>query len=583
MKAKKILYLVIIALATTSCSDFFELDSDHVAFTNHKHINEPGDSIYSLTGILQKLQTLGDRTVLLGEVRGDLVTVTDAASSDLRQLATFSVSDDNAYNNPRDYHAVINNCNFYIAKADTSLKDSRGNSIFMREYAAVKAIRAWTYLQLALNYGRIPFVTVPVLTKDEAEKNYPMADIKTVCDYFISDLQPLANVERPGLGTIGSVDSRFLYFPINLLLGELNLWAGNYKEAALAYYRYIATANGGNSYYPVKAQYVHWNNSNWNMVISRGNYAGSFANETWTSDRDLITMIPGDSLILQGNYSQLRNIFNSTSANNGKVSLTPSVALQTLSEAQSNNVISTDKDHTTLYAPTKLDNNMSGDLRLQAVWSHYSNGRNGENNDYQYIWKFTTRNVHIYRRTMVYLRMAEALNRAGYPHFAYQILARGVNNQVINDEVLSHCTSEADSTFVRQFDFPSTSNSGYIVFDKNDMDANYNTIGIHSRGAGWACYDKNYQMPFDEALSGEALKQWQINKVEDMIVDEDALEGAFEGTRYYTLLRVALRRSDLGYLVNRIKARDGQGTSSISRDLLQPSNLFLHWNGKIGY
>ena len=90
-------------------------------------------------------------------------------------------------------------------------------------------------------------------------------------------------------------------------------------------------------------------------------------------------------------------------------------------------------------------------------------------------------------------------------------------------------------------------------------------------------------MPFDEALSGEALKQWQINKVEDMIVDEDALEGAFEGTRYYTLLRVALRRSDLGYLVNRIKARDGQGTSSISRDLLQPSNLFLHWNGKIGY
>ena len=91
------------------------------------------------------MQTIADRTILLGELRGDLVSVTDAADADLRNIANFNIGDDNKYNNPKDYYAIINNCNFYIAKADTTVKDNRGNSLFKREYAAIKAFRAWTY------------------------------------------------------------------------------------------------------------------------------------------------------------------------------------------------------------------------------------------------------------------------------------------------------------------------------------------------------------------------------------------------------------------------------------------------------
>lgn len=180
MKAKHIIYLIlgILTLGMSSCSDFFDQDSDHVTFADDKNINEPGDTIYSLTGILQQLQALGDRTVLLGEARGDLVSVTNAASSDLRDLANFNVGDDNKYNSPRDYYAVINNCNFYIAKCDTAVKDSRNNYIFMKEYAAVKAIRAWTYLQLAINYGHVPFVTEPIPTKEQSDATYPTQDIQ---------------------------------------------------------------------------------------------------------------------------------------------------------------------------------------------------------------------------------------------------------------------------------------------------------------------------------------------------------------------------------------------------------------------
>lgn len=582
---KKIIFIcaTLFTLATSSCSDMLEQDSTHVSFTDKKHFNEAGDSIYGLTGVMQKMQTIADRTILLGELRGDLVSVTDAADADLRNIANFNIGDDNKYNNPKDYYAIINNCNFYIAKADTTVKDNRGNSLFKREYAAIKAFRAWTYLQLAINYGKVALVTTPILTKDEADAQYPVKDIKEICDYFINDIKPLADVDRPGLGTIGTVDSRFLYFPIHLLLGELNLWTEHYEEAALEYYRYINTANGSNSYYPMKDQRVSWMNSSWTNIAITGGYSSAFIDETWRNDRDLITMIPGDSLPSQGNYSQLRNIYNSTSANGYQASVVPSTSLQTLSASQSNNIISSDRNHDIIYAPVGLSNNRSGDLRLQAVWNNFSYTSNGTTSNIQTIHKFATRNVHIYRRTMVYLRMAEALNRAGYPHFAYQILARGVNNDVISEYVLPYCTTDAEKAYVAQFNFPSTSNSGYIVFDIDNMDANYNTIGIHSRGSGWACYNQNYQMPNNESLSGDELKQWQMEKVEDMIVDEGALECAFEGTRYYDLLRVALRRNSPEYLANKIAARNGDNPSGVATDLTQMQNLFMHWNGKIGY
>ena len=110
------------------------------------------------------MQALADRSVLLGEVRGDLVDVNEYTSADLRDIALFELDDSaNVYNQPRDYYAVINNCNYYIARADTALKDNRNEKVFMREYAAAKTFRAWTYLQLVLAYGKVPFVTDPIL------------------------------------------------------------------------------------------------------------------------------------------------------------------------------------------------------------------------------------------------------------------------------------------------------------------------------------------------------------------------------------------------------------------------------------
>ena len=90
MKTKYLLFGGLVAASSllSACSDFFDQDSDHVIFADDYELNQSSDTIYSLTGIMSKMQALGDRTVLLGEVRGDLVDVTNSANADLRELDT---------------------------------------------------------------------------------------------------------------------------------------------------------------------------------------------------------------------------------------------------------------------------------------------------------------------------------------------------------------------------------------------------------------------------------------------------------------------------------------------------------------
>lgn len=626
-KVKYLICGICVICGMLSCSDFFDQQSDHIIFAEENHLGNAKDTIYSVTGILNKLQTIGDRTILLGEVRGDLVDLTNDANSDLRELANFTVSDDNRYNVPRDYYAVINNCNYFIEKVDTGMKNNRNEYLFMREYAAVKAIRAWTYLQLVLNYGKVPFVTDPILSKQDAEKNYPEYDLQAVCEYFINDLAPLTERwgnEYPRYGTIRNNDSRLFYFPLNIVLGDLNLWLASttgstatYREAAYRYYKYINERNGDNSAYPTGANYYAWETGTNSWDVSYGFSSSSLTSERYNTNSELITMIAGDSIPAEGNYSELRNLFRSRYDNNYHVSIIPSQNMFNLSESQKYCCVETNGT-TAYYAPDNLTEHRTGDLRLYQYysWGWQTNRTTGERTETSYILKYTedNQNIHIYRKYMIYLRLAEALNGAGFPRAAFQILSTGLNNE-IKDKYVYPYYSESDSIWLSRLDFDNeryeictalefASNTARTSTSQTGAYEPGNTIGIHTHGSGWTPLNEYYQLPGTVITDGdgdgdenpdepvviqkdtpEKTKELQ-EFVDKLLLDEDALELAFEGTRFYDIMRFAFRQTKITpeeFLAEKVAARNGVIDETLKTRLKNRNNWYLKWKGQIGF
>lgn len=215
-----------------------ETDSTTVGFEEDNRLDSPNDSLYSVLGILSQVQRLGDRYVLLGELRGDLMEATEDAKVDIQEISNFKVSSDNEYASFYDYYNIINNCNYAIAKMDTNIVFYE-DKVMIPEYAQIKVIRAWTYWQLALAAGKVSWIEEPVLSLEAALKEYPQKGLEDLAQLLIDDLTPYIGVRALDYGTIDNFDSRKMFLPVDMVLGDLYLFLGRYAEAATAYYRLI--------------------------------------------------------------------------------------------------------------------------------------------------------------------------------------------------------------------------------------------------------------------------------------------------------------------------------------------------------
>ena len=545
-------------LLLSSCSDILDTSSELVEFQEDNTLDHPTDSVYSVMGIVNRMQLIADRSVLLGEIRSDLVTPTEAASADLKRLAAFDFAEPNKYCQVSDYYAVINNCNYYLANVDTTLQ-RRGRTLFRYEYAAVKAFRAWTYLELVKNYGQVPLVTKPVMTEREAEEALTrrVATIKEVCDYFIADLTPYALVELPQYGEINSYTSTEFFIPMRALLGDLCLWAGRYQEAARWYHDYLND----------KERFITLNSSNrvrWTSVTDFQRPTDAYS----TQGNEVISRIPMEQRVFDGIVSDLLNVFSSTRENNYFFQVTPSAGMRQLSADQVYCMeYKTETTTDTVYVPRSgfTDNILVGDLRLSSNYKKTSQGGQDEYSEYstlrQTIGKHTANSITTYRRTMVYLRYAEALNRSGLPQSAFAVLKYGLcaeNNRTHIDSLEQVAAGDL------------------ITFDETAF-TRETVIGIHSIGSGDSECNAYYDMPQPSTplASRQDTIAYQIPLVEDRIVTEMALEGAFEGYRFYDLMRIALRRGDPSYLADPVSRRNGTSDPAVRALLMDTSNWYL--------
>lgn len=568
---------VIGVYVATSCSDMLETDSDRQSI--EPEISSKSDSIFYAFGILQALQQVADQYVFTGEMRGDLVRTTDYTDNNLRQLANFTATTANKYDSAYVYYRVINNCNYYVAHCDTTLKTG-STEVMMNEYVAMKAIRAWAYLQLVRTYGKVPFFTEPLTAISQINNNkFPEVGLDELVDALGPDLAQYSGTSVPtsvssgqsigstNFGESKTLTARLCYIPVDVILGDLYLEAGRYSEAATYYTNYLissktlsgdlAASKARNEIDMQDLPSDVIDNESWQY--SGTSWSSIFANNP---TQDIITYIPMAINSLQGVTTEVPEAF-------GFDYYAMSKAETQLDEIQimpSNSYLSLSENTDYYYWQKNSDGQKQryvngaklGDFRSGTILTK------GTGEDSTKIWmsKYDHGNIILYRVATVYLRLAEAFNRLGHPDAAFAILKEGLNDRVI-DTTTTYITDATRTMLTNTYPFFSEANKSIFSTstETSTTSASYNH-GIHQRGAG-VTFDGNFpgRSPYQlDTIVGIKLaeiaetygvsvgytKQDTINAVEDLLCDEYALEMAFEGNRFFDLCRLARHKNEAG-------------------------------------
>lgn len=179
---KNLRYCVVIfsALITLmflpSCKDFLNPDQD-LNVTQEQLMDDWYEYRSVAMGLYGLQQQLVEQLVVLGELRGDLLAVTPNADADLIEIYNFQASKNNKYSSPTNFYKLISACNSFLRVLksnhpellDTSRK-SDDLSNYDRLYGEVLCMRAWAYFNAVRIYGKVPVIHESLTSVEEIEQ-----------------------------------------------------------------------------------------------------------------------------------------------------------------------------------------------------------------------------------------------------------------------------------------------------------------------------------------------------------------------------------------------------------------------------
>ena len=509
-----------------SCSDFFESDLNSVAGIDGRKVQQERDAFYQMNGILQLMQQVGDGYVIAGELRGDLVSQTTNSTQELRDIEFFQADSANSYLNERRLYAIVNNCNYFIQSLDKDYMGEKADTLVSQ----AKCIRAWAYLNLALDYGEVKYYTEPILTAGNSQVSIVNYGLPQLLDVLIDDLLPYVPADGVAeqlpfttgqYSSINSYATQYLLIPVRWMMAELYMWKENFYEAAHMYYQLMRDRK-----LTVSAGYRNRWRNNLCEDVSIRNWANQFSTLNTTNQ---ISVIPFSNEFTDG-MTTLPDLFYHD------YRLCASSACRNIFEQQQ-------------YTINLTTVPVSGDLRGLGITNDYGSyvlraaDTGSEELTEAYITKYNklyasnANYVCLARSAKVYLRYAEAINRLGMHRMALATLKYGLNaNTLVNTNYIGKDTINS---------FPFT-DFGQV---NATIATTFNSNGpLHSRGSGDA--DMNAAYTIDTSTGIDSL-----TAVENLIMDEYVLECAFEGGRFHDLMRISQYRGSTQYLATQVAAK----------------------------
>lgn len=579
--------VVFLAAGVTGCKKMFDVKPEQTLDKDEVYQNVY-DADAAVLGLYGKFLSLAKQYVVLNELRADLMDVTMNVDDALKQINEHTVSEDNPYADPRPFFEIILNCNDILKNFDNMRADKKfKEDEYRQRYSDVAALRSWVYLQAGILYGNVPYITTPLATVDQVknEANFPRLDLRTLVDSLVkaTEAMPFKDPYPVGTSLVTTVDGyNTAKFFINkkCLLGDLYLWRSAFtgnpddcKKAAQNYKDVMETGGTDPDMYRVKYAEVtsnddvavgYWNDgritqydenrlidvntTGWRSIFARGQ--DTRYNQEW------IWMLYFDK-----GFQPANPFIDLFSNRGGSYLLKPSMAAISNWNSQ-----------------VQSDNNFPYDARGKLTYKYLD----GQPVITKYLYNYLSEDKlvpvnilekpgkwFLYRAAQLHLRYSEAANRDGRHRIAYALVHNGL-----------------------QYNFDSNPGGGTA----RDVTNNEQTFDAYPYNFDARMGDyPSYRAPWhrNAGVRGRAHLQSaalpagadSTLAIEDRIINESALELAFEGNRWQDLMRLAIRRNDPNFLAARVaskfeKAGNAGMAATVKGKLMNPANWFLPFKWK---
>ncbi len=575
---KYCLLVVLGATAFSSCKKTFDLLPQAQLDASQMYRNVY-DADAAIVGLYGKFTSLAERYIVLNELRGDMLEYTDNADEYLRQISTHSVTAENPYANPRPFYELIVNCND-VLKNFNSMHDAKKmkENEFQERYSDVLFLRSFLYLQLGIHYGTVPYVTDALATLDDVnnESKFPRLTFNVLLDSLINVSERATYKDEYASSstlavTVDGYPTQKWFVNKKVVLADLNLWKGNYVQAA-SYYRQVmetgtvGTVNG--SYYSMYK--VGWDSNgdiDHYITYSRAGDASTLVtNSQWRIMFELPTTTEG----FRREWVWAIPFDNKFKPENPFVKLFSNIGGSYLVKPSKNATDMWNNEQQKSASAATGTPGIPYDARGQLSWKNI----NGQPVVMKFLYNYINNNTNLplnvlqkdskwflFRQTQLHMRFAEAANRVGRYRLAWGLLNSGIAGAYpapTSDVTLYHNTLNDSYPF--NFDARNSGSAG-VPYYRSDW---YRNIGIRSRAN-----------LVDQAVPATD----SLNQIEANLINETGLENGFEGTRWPDLLRVALRRNDPSFIADKVYAKllkDGVPNAAAVRvKLMDKNNWYL--------
>ena len=607
------IYLIIAAsLLLVSCESFFEPDQGLIV-DESKYFNDWNEYRAAELGLYALQQELVTQLVVLGEVRADLVNITENADRDLIEVATFQITPGNKYASPLNFYRLIGACNRLSTQLEMDhpevLMDT-DVTIYDRLYGEVLCMRAWAYFNAVKIFRKVPYIWPSLTTVEDIDAyvsssktiinpmrinygpdgydNDTIYGDTIVLDRIYLDLATLADTIDYQLTekvkTVGVLHNLvngdpswdvtiWNRFAKECLLGQINLELGNYVEAVRHFDQIM--------YY-----------SKYNIVGSfvRFGLDNKFSNNSW---RNIFSGIDADEHILTlwfnksyQQQNQLQILFSNEVPNLYMLKPTRSAIEKWESQWRDFARIENTNPDLTVLDSVKIG--LPGDFSrgYNISYVYVRNGINLTTSEVSKILELKRKRNTLAVNTLMNgvdtVVNKYSINKNSYDHDANFPIYRAAGIHLYYAAIFARWRFPDASGIVR----PNVSIS-LDVLNNGDYDFNSKQLGVRGRvnlGSGNSAISLADPIYIHDPVTNEVIGYYDYSGnlaakqlyLEDIIQDERARELAFEGERFYDLMRIARRRDDPAYLADKVAAKfESPMREQVREHLMNEENWYL--------